>query len=135
MTQVFESKVDGWLRGLMLFSAVLCTVVSAVMLFSGNPAIVLLGILTILAGALLPVWLLRDTRYEVRGDDLLVRCGPFKWHIRISSIESVSETRNPLSSPALSLDRLRVDYDNGRWMMVSPADKSAFRIAIGHPER
>jgi hypothetical protein len=41
-------------------------------------------------------------------------------------IRTVTPTRNPLSSPALSLDRLRIDYGRGRRIMVSPRDPGAF---------
>jgi hypothetical protein len=43
----------------------------------------------------------------------------------------VEETRNPLSSPALSLDRLKITYGNGKRIMISPADKIGFLKAIG----
>ena len=39
---------------------------------------------------------------------------------------NIRPTRNPLSSPALSLDRLRIDYGSGRSIMVSPEDKDKF---------
>jgi hypothetical protein len=60
------------------------------------------------------------------------------WTVKISDIESVAETRSPLSSPAQSLDRIRINYGVRRWVMGSPADKQAFYAAIGHtplPER
>jgi hypothetical protein len=34
--------------------------------------------------------------------------------------------RGALSSPALSLDRLRVEYGRSQWLMISPADKERF---------
>jgi hypothetical protein len=42
----------------------------------------------------------------------------------------VVPTRNPLSSPALSLDRLRIEYGQGRAIMISPADKGPFLRAL-----
>ncbi|MFQ5610075.1 MAG: PH domain-containing protein [Woeseiaceae bacterium] len=41
-------------------------------------------------------------------------------------------TRNPLSSPALSLDRLKITYGpKNRKVLVSPADKESFVQALG----
>jgi hypothetical protein len=34
--------------------------------------------------------------------------------------------RLPGMAPALSLDRLRIDYGDGRSLMISPADKQGF---------
>jgi hypothetical protein len=67
--------------------------------------------------------------YEIRPPDLLVRAGLTRSRIALSSIEAVSPTRDPASAPALSLDRLRIDYlKKGKltFSLVSPEDKAAF---------
>jgi hypothetical protein len=47
--------------------------------------------------------------------------------VPIAEIESVKPSRNPLSSPACSLDRLHVRYHSSkRGVLVSPADKPGF---------
>ena len=46
--------------------------------------------------------------------DLVVRSGPFHWTIPLRSVRSVVPTRNPLSSPAVSLDRLRIEHRDAR---------------------
>ena len=48
----------------------------------------------------------------------------------VADIIDVTETRNPLSSPALSLDRLRIRYGADKHIMVSPDDKTGFLDAI-----
>jgi hypothetical protein len=74
--------------------------------------------------------MLVGTHYTVAGDTLRVACGPFRWKVPIDAIQSVEATRSPLSSPALSLDRLRIHYGKRR-IMVSPSDKAGFLKAIG----
>ena len=74
--------------------------------------------------------MLIGTHYTVDGNILRIRCGPFRWQVLVDAIESVEPTRNPLSSPALSLDRLRIQYGKRR-IFVSPADKAGFLKAIG----
>jgi hypothetical protein len=54
--------------------------------------------------------------------------------VPIDSIEKVEATRSPLSSPALSLDRLRINYGKRR-IMVSPSDRAGFLRAIGQDPR
>ena len=73
----------------------------------------------------------RNTYYEVTNTDLRVVSGPFRWTIPLSDITDVQPTRNPLSSPALSLDRLKVSYGKRKFVLVSPADKDGFIRAIG----
>ena len=73
----------------------------------------------------LPIWLLKTTRYTLDDDELLVQSGPFTWHVPLREIRGVRPTHNPLSSPALSLDRLRIEYGR-RAIMISPKDKARF---------
>jgi hypothetical protein len=42
----------------------------------------------------------------------------------------VAPTRNPLLSPALSMDRLKVSYGKCKSILMSPADKEGFLRAI-----
>jgi hypothetical protein len=76
------------------------------------------------------LWIVLRTNYEISPPDLLVRSGPLKWTVPLGGIIEVSPTRNPLSSPALSLDRLAIRYEKqpGRvtTIMISPVDKAAF---------
>lgn len=87
----------------------------------------------LLLGVGLPLWILIDTHYTFVRDELIVRSGPFRWRVPLRDIRSVTPTRDMQSGPALSLDRLRIDYGKGRAVLVSPAEKDAFLQAIdGH---
>ncbi len=61
---------------------------------------------------------------------LKIRCGMLiRQQIPLTSIAEVSQSRNPLSAPAWSLDRLRVSYRRGRedgLVLISPEDKLGF---------
>jgi hypothetical protein len=48
----------------------------------------------------------------------------------VDEIESIRPTHNPLSSPALSLDRLNIELHTGRNILISPKDKSGFLQAL-----
>lgn len=129
---VFPSKIDSWMLILVVLTVAVSLVaaVSAVLQSRGVASLTGAAI-ALLLGAMFPAWLFTSTYYTVSGDLLLVRSGPFSWRIALSSIETVRETRNPLSGPALSLDRLEIHYGDGRTLMVSPQDKAAFVAAIG----
>lgn len=72
------------------------------------------GVTTFLIALLTGVTILLLTYplyYKITGDELVVRCGLLvNQHFLLSVIVLVQPTRNPLSAPAWSLDRLRVAY-------------------------
>ena len=88
-------------------------------------------ILASIAVAGLIIWIMLGTWYFVDREVLKVVCGPIRWRIPLDEITSVERTRSPLSSPALSLDRLLIRYGKRRRIMVSPDDKDGFLAAIG----
>jgi hypothetical protein len=67
--------------------------------------------------------------YTLEGDALRIRASFFRWRVPLAAIDSVEPTRNPLSSPACSLDRLLIRY-GARRIMISPEDKTVFLRAL-----
>jgi len=130
--KVFRSKVDWWLRLVLAFVIVgQFGAVGSVILEQSDPLATTVTIFICLASLALFASVLLGTSYAVDRGTLLVRCGPFRWKVPLDSITAVERTRSPLSSPALSLDRLRIRYGKRRQIMVSPADRSGFLKAIG----
>ena len=70
-------------------------------------------------------WFFRSTYYQIDGGTLLIRSGLIRWRVPIREITSVTPTRSPASSPALSLDRLRIDYGR-KAILISPEDRERF---------
>ena len=131
--KVFRSKVDTWLWVLIIGVMVLQALVLGSIAFeqqSSTETFVAIGVMLFVfafLGSLL-AW----TYYSVEGPTLKIVCGVFRFRIPIDQISSIRATRCPLSSPALSLDRLRITYGpNNRKIMVSPADKAGFARALG----
>jgi membrane protein YdbS with pleckstrin-like domain len=128
----FRSKVDTWLVLVVVAAlvALAAALVSMVVAGGSFAAIALfLGVMT--AVTLFIGLIFTRTWYEIDSRELRIVSGPFRWTIPRESIRSVEESRNPLSSPALSLDRLRIRYGEKRWILVSPEDKKGFRRALG----
>ncbi|MBT9392728.1 PH domain-containing protein [Hymenobacter sp. NST-14] len=125
MSQIFPSKVSWWLFGPII----------AFLLGQGIYAAVkqvwpqVLTSLTVLG---IFYWLLRYTYYEVQPDqqNLRIVSGPMVWQVPVTTITSITTTHNPLSSPALSLDRLRVRYGTSDAVLISPADKAGLLAAL-----
>lgn len=129
MTTVFKSAVDWWYYAIIALTTL---VFFWAWRNNANAEIsrsIALAVGTVIAVGL-PIWLLFSTRYIVSEDALLVRSGPFSWHIDRAAITSVQPSGSALSSPALSLNRLRIEYGDGRAIMISPEDHAAFIAAI-----
>ncbi len=127
----FRSKIDSWIL-LLLIGAVAGQVVALWAAWPAGLSTVAKATVTALlvAGVLLVVSLLLRTHYTVSAGNLRIVSGPFAWTIAIADITAVEPSRNPLSSPALSLDRLKISHGAGKYILVSPADKDGFLKAI-----
>ena len=129
----FKSKVDRWILVLILVViAVQVVAITAAISEAGEPGMITSLILTMIGVGALMIWLLLGTHYTVDRGYIRVASGPFRWKVPIGEITSVEATRGPLSSPALSMDRLRIRYGKRRRIMISPADKAGFLEAIGY---
>lgn len=128
----FPSKIDAWFVMLLAISivAVIAGFVITVQQ-SGDAVAILVGGLATSLVVLLVFSILFRTYYSVEGDTLRIVSGPFRWRVPINEIEAIEPTRNPISSPALSLDRLRIRYSERKSIMISPADKQRFARALG----
>ena len=128
---MFRSKVDPWLAALLMGSGliVLGSVATAWPHAAGiGGELALLAVLFIGAG--LPLWLLVSTVYRVNDAELIIKSGPFRWRIPVQSIRAVEPSRSWISSPALSLDRLRIHHGRAAQTLVSPMQKQAFVQAL-----
>ena len=124
----FESKRDLWIVLLMRVMPVFVLAVIGTIWYRQHgdwrgPAA---GVVILIIVELFFVeYVLRSTYYEIEGDTLLIRSSFITWRVPIREIRSVTPTRSPTSSPALSLDRLRIDYGH-KSILVSPADRNNF---------
>ena len=132
MPRIYQTKVDRWL-GLILAFSVAVLIAGAVPLLIGPPAQTLMGLgigILCLATAAWIGWIPFNTRYEIDEIELVIRSAGFCWRVRLDSIVEVRPTHNLLSSPACSIDRLRVDYrtwsGRSKYILISPKQKVEF---------
>jgi hypothetical protein len=128
VTRVYKSKIDAWLVWVLTASAVLPVIAVAASagfnrarLVEAWPILLILGV-----SFAFVLWVFLATSYAFDGRALLVRSGPFRWRVPLDTVESVRPSRNPLSSPALSIDRLEVRYGGGKVLLISPREREAF---------
>ena len=137
----YRSRIEAWVLA-VLIPAMAAAAYVALQSLASNPFVPWsYSALIAVVGVGLPLWLLLATYYGFDGPDLVVRSGPFRWRIPLVAITGITPTSEPLSSPALSLDRLKITYGQGRSIIISPRDKEDFlrelevrRTAI-HPGR
>jgi len=123
---VYRSKVDEWLLVVFAVGALVALGACVPLLIYGSYGEWTLAVICLVVGLVLPCWVLFSTQYELTSGFLVVRSGPFHWSVPLRQITSVTFTRSPMSSPALSLDRLRIEYSGNRAIMISPEDRRKF---------
>ena len=69
------------------------------------------GLVIISGVAIFIAHMFLTTNYWIDGKNLKIKCGLFtNILVDIDSLRRISETNNPISSPATSLDRLELKY-------------------------
>ncbi len=132
MDRVYRSKIDWW-AGLLIGAGIFVLVGVGIALAVNPPPdaprpILLATAMWLMAARM--AWIVLSIRYTVTTDQLLVRATCFRWRIPLDQIIEVFPTHNPLSSPALSVDRLRVNYETPRGrkraILISPESQGQF---------
>ena len=126
MANIYKSKIDTWIFVVLVAAIAICFFASVFVLLSGSPDTWWTLLITVGIGIILPLWLLVSTDYTLDSKMLVVRSGPLKWRVPITDIVSIKSTESVLSGPALSLDRLCIDYGQGSKLVISPRDKEKF---------
>lgn len=116
----FKSKVDLWLAAVLWGSVAICFFP----VFLEDGLIVGLAIGIPMAIFVLLLWI--NTKYYIRDDQLVIKGVLKDTLIPIGSITSVKTSRNPLSAPALSMDRLEINYGKYEFTLISPLEKERF---------
>lgn len=128
----FESKRDLWIIVLLrVFPLVVLAIVAvAWYLRHGDVRGPIAGVIVVIGVELLFFEsLFRSTYYVIDGSTLLIRSSFLRWRIPIGEITAITPTRSAISSPALSLDRLRIDYSD-TFILVSPEKQGQFIEAL-----
>jgi membrane protein YdbS with pleckstrin-like domain len=124
---IHYSKKDAWLVAVVTVAILLPLLISLSLFFetggnwvAGATPLLALVILVLVLALSYPLY------YEITPSGLTIRAGILvRQQIPLDSIREVFPTRNPLSAPAWSLDRLRVNYEGG-YALISPKDKASF---------
>lgn len=124
--RTFRSRVDAWLVAVVFTAAALPLLLGGFLFLRGAHAGVVLlvgwgSIMSLMVGVLsFPL------RYTLRADALHIQSGWLEWDLPYSALRRVAPSRNPLTAPAWSLRRVRLDNADGSFTLVSPDDQESF---------
>ena len=113
--KMYKSKVDWWLIAVILI-AFGYPIVDGIL----SEEYVLSAVFIVLL--VLFYFLAKSIQYKIDGENLII----WRTKIPIQSIHKVYRTRMPLSSPALSLDRIAIVYNKYDEIFISPKEREEF---------
>ena len=124
----YRTKIDWWLGILLGGTMVLMLYIVIEPLIHGEGIQLGMTIVTVITLIIiLPLFFIKYTFYSTH---LLISCGIYgKERVEYHLIHQMKETKNPISSAAMSLDRLQIDYmENGyhQTVLISPIRKKEF---------
>lgn len=125
---VYPSKVDTWLVAVVLV-ALFGTVGLSGYLFSLHFWAGVYCLLTALVIGLCIYASCVPCRYTLQEDHLHIQAGLIHDQVPYTTITRATPTRNPLSAPALSLDRVKIELKGNsftNFKLISPAQRDKF---------
>ena len=113
--KIYKSKVDWWLIAVILI-AFGYPIVDGILSKEYVLSAVFIALLVLF------YFLAKSIQYKIDGENLII----WRTKIPIQSIHKVYRTRMPLSSPALSLDRIAIVYNKYDEIFISPKEREEF---------
>lgn len=122
----FISKKDAY-YSCVIWGAVavgLASIVESSLSTLNVPSLIILILVPILIVWLIWIWF--TTGYRVENNTLIIEAGPFKQTIDIQEVRKIMRERSILSSGALSVDRLQIQYGKYKYFGISPKKECEF---------
>ena len=123
----FKSKIDWWFHLTVVFSLLgtMLPIVLGIVYGITSALIVGIVVMLIVEGVLvLPIYF--NTYYILEESALHIRLGLcMNKRISYNNIKNMYETKNPLASAGMSLDRIFIQYSEGE-VLISPKNKQEF---------
>ena len=126
-SKTYKSNVDLWIAIILILVVVLGVFSIILSIFFGTSVNESIGLGITGIVMILSVLIFLPVNYTLLESQLLIRFGLFRHRINYQDIKSVKKTFNLLSSPALSLKRIEIQYSKGiGFTLISPNDIESF---------
>lgn len=124
----FPSKVDWWMAAILILVPVIELAICVMIVRSGGIEALAWGLMPVVLVAVLYVLVVWPIRYGITDRELIIRFGVIRRRVPLEKITEVRPTRSPVSSPALSMDRLVIRTKKGflSQAQISPARREEF---------
>ncbi|MBM7598422.1 membrane protein YdbS with pleckstrin-like domain [Virgibacillus halotolerans] len=116
---LFTSKKDLWISIIIWGISIMGIVVS---LLKGDT----IALLVMLLFAMILLWFWFKTDYKITEDKIKIRYGPIRQTVQIQDIKLIIRAKTPLTSPALSLDRIQITCGKFDVVAISPMHQQTF---------
>lgn len=127
---VFKSKIAWWFYALEALLGGVAALMVVLAIKEQQAVLYVAAAVFVLIEGFLMVPMLLNTKYVLDENRLWVICGLYTKRIAYTNILQVKPNFDPSSSPALSLDRLQLQYKNkdgnNNFVSVSPKSKEQF---------
>lgn len=131
--QIFRSKKDWWVVAFVICMSGLLFQLLLTMYAKGTFVQYPLHSAVYILAILILWWPIFNTKYVIDSEHLHIQILFFKWKIPLDQISHVSPSNNSIASPALSLKRLKIEYQQAgenKFILVSPRQQQAFCQAL-----
>jgi len=121
---IYPSAVDAWIALCLIGTPLVPISMGLYQMSTSNET----GTTLVIIGVFFAVFIFLvviPCRYTVTNNQIVIRCGLLKKTIEISKIEGLSLSSDMTASPALSLKRVKIDYENS-YLLISPNNRAAF---------
>lgn len=124
----FESKKDIWFIIIIWGTIIGFTLISIFGIGNGQSSIVgeVIGYVVMGLTISLLLWVWFGTGYIIYEEDIKIKSGPLRTTIKINEIQKIRKAKNPLSAPALAIDRLEIMYGKFNVAYISPRHEKEF---------
>ena len=120
MTKVYKSKIG--IEIILILGVTFGSVAVAMVMYGDYSPLLINFIIIGFIG-----YIFWKTEYTIMGTNLNIKCSfLINEDVEISSIRRIKETYNPISAPAVSIDRRQIIYNNSGSVLISPKKKKEF---------
>jgi|SRR5215510_9682371 len=125
----YRSKRDTWLIVVITTSVLVTVSAGTILILFGEPIWQRVIGIVIMIASLIPILLTTPVSYTIDGSSLLIRSGYKHWTIPLQNILAVRSSRDWIASPALSVNRLAIEYRDwggNSFILISPEKTDQF---------
>lgn len=122
----FKGNISKWFYGVMIFVAVILIPIIMLAIIDKDIFVLTISLVILALIEIFCISIVFRNFAELNNESLLIVFGFIKFCILYSDIEEIKTTKDPSSSLAASFDRMKIQYSNGKTVMISLQNRQEF---------